>query len=372
MMLGSGAVMRVGCVAVLAVAAWCFVTAAPVRAQDDEGKVRAKAAFQAGVAAYGAGEYRDALGHFEEAQRLKPHPMVQVNIANCHDKLDQPVEAIAFYEKFLDAGQATAEQRKEVAEALKRLRGLVGRVLLTVSPDGASVSIDGGEARRAPIDEPLPLKTGPHRLEVRHDGYTAATREIDVKGGAVHEVDVKLEPSPVAAAPVLAPAPVPAEPHAAAAPAPAETVPPDTVAVSAPPAAAREPVQRDDSDSGGALPTRVWISGGVTVALIAGATITGVLALGAESEFEDKRQLRFSMDPNLPAGDRLAAYNAAVDAADRADALAIATDVLIGAALVGAGVTTYFVLTAEDEPAHAAVRPWLAHDRYGVGLDARF
>lgn len=369
-MLSSSASMRPPFLAALALATCAAVTALPARAQDEATKARAKEAFQAGVADYGAGKYQDALTHFQEAQRLKPHPMVQVNIANCHDKLDQPIEAIFNYERFLDSGQANDDQRKEVAAALKRLRGMVGRLLLSVTPDGTSVTIDGGEARRTPIEEPIPLKAGTHHLDAKHDGYEPATRDLDVKGGAVVEVALQLTEAKAAAAPIVAPVPAPAPappPAPVAQPAPAEPAP-----VAAPaPAEPAPPEDEDLEERGPGLSTRVWIAGGATVAVAIGATVTGLLALSAESDFNAQRQLRFSMDPNLAAGDRVAAYNAALDAADRADTLAIVTDVLIGVAVVGAGITTYFVITDANEPV-ATLHPWYAGRSGGASVRLEF
>lgn len=356
--------------AIVATATWMSLGLQPALAQDDATKARAKEAFQAGVAAHEAARYQEALAHFEEAQRLKPHPLVQVNIANCHDKLDHPVEAIFHYERFLDSGQAKPEQRKEVADALKRLRGMVGRLLLSVTPDGASVVIDGGPARRAPIEEPIPLKAGAHRIEVRRDGYDPAAREFDVKGGGVLEIAVQLEASkaaPPVAPPVPRPAPAattaPSEPPPEAAPPPAPAPAP-----ARPPAAAEAPADA----SGDGLSTRVWVAGGVTAALAVAATVTGLLALDAEADFEAQRNIRFSMDPDLPAGDRVAAYYAALDAADRADALAITTDVLIGLAVVGAGVTTVFVLLDGDDTESASLRPVVAPGTAGLVVHTRY
>lgn len=332
--------------------------AAGASAQDADAKARAKEAFQQGVAAFEAKRYEEALVHFEEAQRLAPHPIVQVNLANCHDKLERPIQAIEHFEAFLASGQAKAEQREEVTAALRRLRGKIGRLLLDVQPEGAEVRIDGGAVMRAPIAAPVLLATGTHTLEVTHPGYTPVTRQVELGAGAVDKLDVRLEPATAAPPPVAAAAPVAAAPAA----------PAEAPAVEPAPAPAPAPEARES----GGLSTAVWVSGGVTSVFLVAATVTGLLALGAETEFEDQRSLRFSTAPELTASQRLAAYRAALDAADRAHAFALATDVLLGAAVVGAGVTVYLYLTDRERDSAVLVAPAFAADGAGATLQGHW
>ena len=96
-------------------------------AQDAERtKIRAKQMFEQGVSEYEAGEYTDALASFLEAYRLKPHPMVRVNIANCYDKLDKPVEAIFHFELFLSSKVGSPEQRDEINARHTNERAVAG------------------------------------------------------------------------------------------------------------------------------------------------------------------------------------------------------------------------------------------------------
>jgi hypothetical protein len=120
------------------------------------------------------------------------------------------------------------------------------------------------------------------------------------------------------------------------------------------------------------LPTSVWIAGGVTLALVAVATVTGVLALRANSDFQHYSDARW--DPTATTVTKLTAYNEARDAADRANALALTTDILLGGALIGAAATTYLIITAQDEeqPAHARLVPAIGTHGAGMQLNAQF
>ena len=182
-----------------------LLCAATAHAQSgDAARTNAKALFERGVADYGAGQYASALSSFQEAFRVRPHPLVNVNIANCYDKLGKPLQAIFHFQRFLESDAGTPAQRDEVKAAVERLKQQIGKVNLRITPDGALAILDAGEQRKAPILDPVQLEAGKHTLEVRAEGYKTVQRNLSVKGGATLEITVALEPDkapvPVAAA----------------------------------------------------------------------------------------------------------------------------------------------------------------------------
>jgi PEGA domain/Tetratricopeptide repeat len=334
---------------------------------QDADQALAKERFQRGVASYEAGQYGEALADFQEAYRLKPHPLVRVNIANCYDKLDRPVEAIFHFDLFMSSKQGSPEQRAEIKEALKGLRKRVGKLMLDVAPDGAHVTIDDSDERRAPILEPITLKAGPHEVAVSLDGYDTLRRTVDVLAEETLEVSLHLT------RPVPAVVPVPVAPPAevqAAGPTPTSTAPPEAVTepdqAEAAPVAATEPV-KEPTRSGG-VPIGVWIAGGASLALATTGMITGLLVGSAEQDFDDSVRNRF--DPTLTTTEQQVAWQKGSDAADRAEALALTTDVLFGAAIVSAGIAVYLYLAHDADEASATLRPMLAPG--GTGVRAAF
>lgn len=318
-------------------------------------QLRARQLFEHGVADYEAGRYAQALASFQEAFRLKPHPMVRVNMANCYDKLGQPLQAIFHFEGFLEAKQGTATQRREVTKALRRLRRKVAPVTFRVAPDGAVITIDGGEQRRAPIMEPVLLEQGYHRVEVRLDGYAAQERQFEVLGGKPSELDVTLARGPSAGPPVLSVTPTPASASAASLPpdsAPAPQSPPPsqaypeavpTVAADPPPAVPyAEPVEPTDHTG----KAGIWTTGAISVGLLLTGTFTGALALDADSEFD---KLQRAYENEASGADRVRLYNEARDAADRARGLALTTDVLLLGSAVSGAIAIYLLATRGDE-----------------------
>src|SRR5687768_3777957 len=86
--------------------------AGPVSAQDAAEDARAQ--FDAGVAAFAEERYADALAAFKAAYELRPHPVVLVNIANCHMELGEPVEASALFERYLREADPDDRRRPDV------------------------------------------------------------------------------------------------------------------------------------------------------------------------------------------------------------------------------------------------------------------
>ena len=350
-----------------------------LQAQDsDESRQHAKELFEHGVADYEAGRYEQALGSFQEAFRIRPHPLVNVNIANCYDKLGKPLQALFHFQRFLDANVGTTEQREEVHKAIERLKQQVGKLLLRITPDGALAVIDHGEQRRAPIMDAVALEAGGHHLEVRLAGYRTVERSLEIKGGTTLELSIALEPDKAQTV-GLTPLPEAGTPSGAT---PAEASPQEPATASAQQSASPlAPESASPAPAGDAalvdhhthLPTSVWIAGGATLGLAAIATITGVLALHADSDFEHAKTLRFA--PNATSTDRVAAYNDGRDAADRANALALTTDILFGGALIGAAATVYLLATAQRGEASSAsqtARIGVMAGGRGAALQLRF
>jgi len=320
-----------------------LAAAAPAQAQDAREEAREN--FNAGVASFEAGSYQEALASFQEAYRLAPHPSVRVNMANCYEHLNRPLEAIFHYERFLsEAADAPPAQRREVQAALEEQEGRVGEVTLQIAPDGALVRIDESEVRRAPIMGAIRMVAGNHLLEVRAEGYRSVRRELVVEGGQPAEIAIRLERG---ADPDPTPLPAVTGPTEGAA---GVGVPPDqTDPAQAQPDPAPEPTPVDDGGGGGyVLTTPTIIAGAATGALLVGTVITGILALGANSDFENA--VERSNDRSISGAERRQARQDGLDAQDRANTLSTVTDVLLITTIIGAGATAaIFFLTQPDD-----------------------
>lgn len=87
--------------------------------------------------------------------------------------------------------------------------------------------------------------------------------------------------------------------------------------------------------------TRMWIAGGVSLAALATSATFGVLALGKESDYNARARA-----PGVTADDAQLG-----DLKSSGTTFALVSDIALGAAIAGAGVTTWFLLTGRKATA---------------------
>lgn len=234
--------------------------------------------------------YEQALGRYRKAYELVPKATIFFAIAGAEAKLQRYLDAIGHYQRVV--AEVTDAGLREQAQA--RIRALSARVAileLNVQPAGAEISIDGKPRGPAPIEGPIYLAAGEHTITVTAEGYTPFEERLMLRSGKPVRRDVELSDVNML---VKAPKPV----QMGAAPmTPADARPAPSRAV-------------------------VIVGAALTVALAAGATTTGLLALGKEDA--------------LAANDSMRDGEGLREIARTGQRLAVATDALaIGAVLVG-------------------------------------
>ncbi|HEX2657673.1 MAG TPA: hypothetical protein VHU40_05355 [Polyangia bacterium] len=271
------------------------VPAVPAAPQADVGDPlaeQAKQHFQRGVTSYKDGDLDAALAEFNKAYETRPDYRVLYNIGQVQAERHDNATAITVLRQYLKDGDAQldTERRASVEQTLRDLAKRVGAVTINVNVPDAEVLIDGTSVATMPLAAPLVVNAGVREITVRKGGETAPARRVTVAGGDSLQLDFRLGggPGPALAAPVAAPV---------------------------------RPI-----------PTRVWIAYGAAAAL--GAT-AGTFAL-----------LTRRADQNLDAD--LAHYpgdRAQIDGQRTAlKWRAGLTDGFAAAAVIAAGVGTYFLL----------------------------
>jgi hypothetical protein len=284
----------------LAVALGLLAGAPPLLAQTAPAPSavdQARTHFARGAELFKEGNYRAALVEFKRANEIAPSYRIHYNLGQAHAELHDHVNALREFEQYLGEGGAeiAADRRAEVEADVRKLRSRVAYVTVKTDVEGQLV-VDDVVVATTPRREPVILNAGSHRISVSKGGTVVATRSIEVAGGDTPTVELKGEP----------------------------VAPP-------PPVRDRAPARVEQGLGAG-----FWIGLASTGALAVGATVTGIFALDAKSQYSD----------------RLNAYpvsRADVDAArDRTKRLALVTDVLGGAAvLVGVG-TVYLLVTGKS------------------------
>lgn len=190
-------------------------------APNDEQRSEAKARYEAGVAAYTAGRYKDAVDLFLAADRLAPSSPLSFNIARAYEKLGDDSGALRFYRDYLRR-TPDAQNANDVGALVKRFeerlraKGVQQMTVLS-TPTGATVALDGAPVGVTPAT--LDVPPGQHHLALMLRGYADTERDIEL--AADHALDIVLELAPAPAADQATPAPA----ASAAATAPAPSVP---------------------------------------------------------------------------------------------------------------------------------------------------
>jgi hypothetical protein len=307
----------------IALALATTLLAGSVWAQQPEDEARAH--FTAGVNLLrdpSRPRYEEAYAEFKQAYALTPAPTILGNMALCAFKLERDQEAIDLYTKFLaESPSLDPTEKEQIERDLSTLKVGIARVTVTSNPAGAVVQDvripSTGESITniyGPIDatQELGIRRGHHVMKARWPGGAEAVWELDVNGGEAHVFDKPVESENPAAAPQTS---APLAPRPQAAP--------------------ERPV-----------PKGVTITGLATVALGAGALVTGIVAVNTRSRFDRAND---GTDPVE-----------ADDLRSSGKTLNVVSDVLLVGTIIGAVATVYLYVTrppASARPTSDTVGP---------------
>lgn len=160
-----------------------------------EDRVKAVALVKQGLARMDAREYDLAAEDFRSAYALCPEAMIRKYLGRACEAAGRLEEAAVAYEACLREADTDA-LRRECESSLRAVRERMkeGVLVVEADPGDALVYLDGApvghEAGRA-----IPVRSGPHSIEVRAKGYLPFTSVVEVKGGdRPTRVQVRLEP----------------------------------------------------------------------------------------------------------------------------------------------------------------------------------
>lgn len=253
-----------------------------------------RARFAKGVSLFREKAYSAALVEFNAAYAAAPSFRIQYNIAQTCNELHDYACAYKAFGKFLaDGGKDVPRDQQKTADAeLKRLKGLVSSVYVTVNVSDADIAVDDVKVGTSPLADPVLVSSGRHTVTAQKSGLPQARAVVDVPGG-VDRIDARLEITE------------------------SKPPPPPPIFKEPPPEKSKAPL---------------WIGLGATGVLTATTVTFGILTLGAKSTLHER-------------ADELGVSRRDIESAQsKQDTLAIVTDVVLGATIVAAGITTAIVL----------------------------
>jgi len=252
----------------------------------------ARQQYEAGMRALSERHYLEAAIHFEGAGTRAPHGASYYMAAIAWEQGSRPDRAADAYARALQLPGLDEVANERAKDRVRELEKLLGTLSVT-GPDGWRVQLDGQ------LDVPLPARVhglpGVHSLHMQAPGRPTAKREVSLSASSTTELELTDTDVPVPTGPT--------------APAPPKIVKIEVVREVPPPGNTRRIV-------GAGV-------GGLGVATMIGAVVTGVSALGARDAYQSSRTQ---------------------DAYDHVRALQTTTNVLwiTGGALAITGAALYF------------------------------
>lgn len=163
---------------------------------QDPAMVEARRHFVQGVALYNDGDFGAALAEFEATYKASPIPAVLYNLGLTNKALFRYAEAVDWLTRYLrDDITIAPERRAEVEMVINEMKSLLAEVRVTVTPDTATVVLDGRGVKLSPT-EPLRLKAGQHVFEISAEWHQPERREITVTAGVPMQLSVALKAIP--------------------------------------------------------------------------------------------------------------------------------------------------------------------------------
>src|SRR5689334_5988136 len=204
-----------------------------------------------------AGNYDAACPKLAESQRLDPATGTLLNLAACHEKQGKLATAWLEYSDALVAARRDGrDDRVEFArQRAGELEPKLSRLTIVLGPDAdepqLTLELDGASVGRAVLGAATPVDPGTHVVRATAPGKQPWQQSIEV--GAVADQQSITVPR-LEIAPASEATPAPAAPVAPpAAPVPAVSPSPDGDRLPRP------------------IPTSIYVSGGITLGLLAGA-----------------------------------------------------------------------------------------------------
>jgi tetratricopeptide (TPR) repeat protein len=178
----------------LCVASIASARADAVRDVPDRTTEEARNQHKAGVEAFAAGRYDEAISAFLTADALRPRAETAFNIAKAYEAKDDTSHALEYFREYLRRApkandrDATTKRIQKLSEKLAQTG--VQQASFIVTPVGAAVMVDSEPVGAAPVT--LDLKPGKHTVSFRKVGYAPAQFDFDLPADRPVDVVAKL------------------------------------------------------------------------------------------------------------------------------------------------------------------------------------
>jgi hypothetical protein len=144
----------------------------------------AKEAYESAKLLYRDGDFKGAMVKFQAAYELAKDARLKWNIAACEKNLRHYSRVKVLVSEYLEEGgdKLTPEDRQEAKDLLKTIEPFTALLRVDVAEPGAQVFIDDVLVGTTPLDKPVELDIGVHKLRVQKDGFESYAADVPVGG----------------------------------------------------------------------------------------------------------------------------------------------------------------------------------------------
>ncbi len=155
----------------------------------------ARAAFSRANALFEAANYAAARVEFEQAYVRSGDARVLYNVAVCDKEMGRYARAIAELRRSLEAGGSDLPRSyvKRAQDTVETLEPFVTTLQVESSEPGATILVDGEEAGRTPVGQPLPIDVGERVVQLAKPGFRGEPTRIKAVSGVASTVRLALE-----------------------------------------------------------------------------------------------------------------------------------------------------------------------------------
>jgi len=270
----------------------------------------ARVHFQRGIEFFNDESYEAALVEFQRAYEIAPSYQILYNTGRIHVALKNYARALRDLRQYLAEGGAniTDDRKAQVTELIRSLEQKVATLQIVSKVEGTLISIDDHPVGTAPVKD-MVVNPGDRRVTASKPGYLPVTVVVTVTATEARRLEVS--PTKVAQSKVV--------------------------------------VERSNI-----APVIAWTATGL---LTAGAIASGIVALNAEKDLDDRKDSEIG----APKG----AFD---DDADKVKMWAITTDALAAGALIAGGISAYLTFFNQEPDERTGVK---AAPRLGLSVTPR-
>lgn len=166
-------------------------------AAEPAAKGLAASHFARGVELANEGAYAAALIEFGRAYETSPHYSVLYNMGQAYIGLGKPVQAVEMLRRYLNEGgaQLTLERRRDVEAEIVKQYARTGSVRIEASAPGALITVDGEPVGTAPLNDPIRVAIGVHRIRGELPSGEQAEQTLSIAGEEAHAIRLELAPN---------------------------------------------------------------------------------------------------------------------------------------------------------------------------------